>query len=207
MALAVHAAKKLHSDELYLTSFGATRLTMEPYHVPLRRGEHVDVNQLVEGVARYLNVPRLKEPSVLLQVMSDGGEPAGLGAGQLCLSRRIKCRNGSLSGSTRGADADLGRQPSVGGLGETRCCRASDGCRAPDGSGAGESWTLPRRRGQADGGHARESCRTLKFASQRFEQKKPITRLRTRRHRREATEIMLVDETVNQIVSQQHQFL
>ncbi len=45
-ALAVRVSKKLRSDELYLTSFGATRLKMELDRPPLWRGDHVAVKQL-----------------------------------------------------------------------------------------------------------------------------------------------------------------
>jgi len=71
-ALAMRASKKLRSDELYLTSFSSTRLKMELDRVPLWRGDHVEVKQLVEDFARYLYLPRLKDPSVLLQAVGDG---------------------------------------------------------------------------------------------------------------------------------------
>ncbi len=71
-ALAVRASKKLRSDELYLTSFGATRLKMDLDRIPLWRGDHVEVKQLVEDFARYLYLPRLKEPTVLLHAIGDG---------------------------------------------------------------------------------------------------------------------------------------
>ncbi|NCA72826.1 MAG: AAA+ family ATPase, partial [Sphingobacteriia bacterium] len=71
-ALAVRASKKLRSDELYLASFGATRLKMDLDRIPLWRGDHVEVKQLVEDFARYLYLPRLKDPSVLLHAMTDG---------------------------------------------------------------------------------------------------------------------------------------
>jgi hypothetical protein len=64
-ALAMRAGKKLRSDESYLTSFAATRLKMELDRVPLWRGDHVEIRQLVEDFARYLYLPRLKDPSVL----------------------------------------------------------------------------------------------------------------------------------------------
>jgi hypothetical protein len=57
----VRASKKLRSDELYLTSFASTRLRMELDRVPLWRGNHVAVKQLVEDFARYLYLPRLKD--------------------------------------------------------------------------------------------------------------------------------------------------
>jgi hypothetical protein len=71
-ALAVRASKKLRSDEHYLTSFAPTRLRMELDRVPLWRGNHVAVKQLVEDFARYLYLPRLRNSSVLLDAISDG---------------------------------------------------------------------------------------------------------------------------------------
>ena len=74
-ALAARASKKLRTDELYLTSFAPTRLKMELDRVPLWRGdrkESVAVKQLVEDFARYLYLPRLKDPIVLLNAISDG---------------------------------------------------------------------------------------------------------------------------------------
>jgi hypothetical protein len=71
-ALAVRAIKKLRSDELLLTGFAATRLRMELDRVPLWRGDHVAIKQLVEDFARYLYLPRVKEPEVLLQSIRDG---------------------------------------------------------------------------------------------------------------------------------------
>jgi len=71
-ALAVRASKKLRSDELYLTSFAATRLKMELDRVPLWQGNHVSVRQLVAYFASYLYLPRLKEPGVLLGALGAG---------------------------------------------------------------------------------------------------------------------------------------
>ncbi len=71
-ALAVRASKKLRTDELYLTSFAPTRIKMELDRVPLWRGDHVAVKQLVEDFARYLYLPRLKDSTVLLHAISDG---------------------------------------------------------------------------------------------------------------------------------------
>ena len=71
-ALAIRASKKLRTDELYLTSFAPTRIKMELDRVPLWRGDHVEVKQLVEDFARYLYLPRLKDSTVLLHAISDG---------------------------------------------------------------------------------------------------------------------------------------
>ena len=53
----MRASKKLRSDELLLTGFAATRLRMELDRVPLWRGDHVAIKQLVEDFARYLYLP------------------------------------------------------------------------------------------------------------------------------------------------------
>jgi len=71
-ALAVRASKKLKSDELLLTSFAPTRLRMELDRVPLWRGNHVAVKQLVDDFARYLYLPRLLDTSVLVNAVKDG---------------------------------------------------------------------------------------------------------------------------------------
>lgn len=71
-ALAVRASKKLRTDELLLTSFAPSRLRMELDKIPLWRGDHVEVRQLVEDFAKYLYLPRLKDSAVLLDSISNG---------------------------------------------------------------------------------------------------------------------------------------
>jgi predicted AAA+ superfamily ATPase len=71
-ALAVRASKKLRSDELLITSFAGTRLRMELDRVPLWRGDHVPVKQLAEDFARYVYLPRLAGPDVLMAAVADG---------------------------------------------------------------------------------------------------------------------------------------
>jgi hypothetical protein len=71
-ALAARASKKLRSEEFLLISFGATRLKMELDRIPLWRGNHVAVRQLVEDFARYPYLPRLRDPQVLLDAIADG---------------------------------------------------------------------------------------------------------------------------------------
>jgi predicted AAA+ superfamily ATPase len=70
--LAVRASKKLRNDELLVTSFAPSRLRMELDRIPLWRTSHVSVRQLVEDFARYLYLPRLRDPNVLLGAVSDG---------------------------------------------------------------------------------------------------------------------------------------
>jgi hypothetical protein len=71
-ALAVRASKKLRSDEFLLTSFAGTRLRMELDRIPLWRGDHVSIAQLVDDFARYMYLPRLQDPSVLLEAVRNG---------------------------------------------------------------------------------------------------------------------------------------
>ena len=70
--LAVRASKRLKNDELLITALGATRLRMEMDRVPLWRGDHVSVQQLVEDFARYPYLPRLKDSTVVLAAIGNG---------------------------------------------------------------------------------------------------------------------------------------
>ncbi len=70
--LAVRASKKLKSDESLITIMVGTRLKMEMDKVPLWRGDHVAIKQLVEDFARYVYLPRLKTPGVLMSAILDG---------------------------------------------------------------------------------------------------------------------------------------
>jgi hypothetical protein len=70
--LATRASKKLRSEELFIPSLAGTRLRMELDRVPLWRGNHVAVSQLAEDFARYVYLPRLREPQVLSAAVQDG---------------------------------------------------------------------------------------------------------------------------------------
>jgi hypothetical protein len=70
--LAVRASKKLRNDELLVTVLAGTRLRMELDRVPLWRGDHVPIKQLAEDFARYLYLPRLRDPAVLVGAIRDG---------------------------------------------------------------------------------------------------------------------------------------
>ncbi|MCW5970216.1 MAG: DUF499 domain-containing protein [Blastocatellales bacterium] len=71
-ALAVRAGKKLRNDDLLVTNLGSTILRKHLDDVPLWRGDSVPVRQLVEDFARYVYLPRLAGPEVLIQAMRDG---------------------------------------------------------------------------------------------------------------------------------------
>lgn len=71
-SLAVRASKKLRNDDLLVVTLAGTVLRMPLDKVPLWRGDHVTVKQLVEDFARYLYLPRLVESKVLLDAVGDG---------------------------------------------------------------------------------------------------------------------------------------
>ena len=70
--LAARATKRLRKDELLITSLAGTRLRIELDRVPLWRGDYVTVRQLIEDFARYIYLPRLSGPQVLLNAIADG---------------------------------------------------------------------------------------------------------------------------------------
>jgi hypothetical protein len=55
-----------------LSAFPWNRLFDGEWRVPLWRGDHVTVKQLVEGFAGYLYLPRLVETKALLDAIGDG---------------------------------------------------------------------------------------------------------------------------------------
>lgn len=71
-ALAVRASKKLKNDDLLTLNLGATILRKHLDDVPLWRGDHVAIKQLVDDFGRYLYLPRLKDSAVLLGAVRDG---------------------------------------------------------------------------------------------------------------------------------------
>lgn len=70
--LAVRASRKLKDEDKLRTKLAGTLLRMELDRIPLWRGNHVEIRQLVQDFARYLYLPRLKNPSVLIEAVKDG---------------------------------------------------------------------------------------------------------------------------------------
>jgi hypothetical protein len=70
-ALAVRASKKVRPDYL-LTSLAGTVLRLDLDRIPLWRGDHVSLKQLAEDFARYLYLPRLAGPDVLVGAIRSG---------------------------------------------------------------------------------------------------------------------------------------
>ena len=71
-ALALRASKKLKSDDHLITTFAASSLRLELDRVPLWRRDSAPVRQLVDDFARYLYLPRLAGPDVLLEAIRGG---------------------------------------------------------------------------------------------------------------------------------------
>ena len=71
-ALAVRCAARLRREELLVTQFAGTRLRMELDRVPLWRGDHVELRQIVEDFASYVYLPRGRDPEVILKAAEDG---------------------------------------------------------------------------------------------------------------------------------------
>ena len=71
-ALAQRTSDKLRTDELLVRALGVVRLKMELDRVPLWRGNHVPLRQLLDDWARYVYLPRLKDADVLVSAVKDG---------------------------------------------------------------------------------------------------------------------------------------
>jgi hypothetical protein len=71
-SLAVRASKKLRNDDLLVATLGATILRKHLDDVLWRGGKHVAVRQIVDDFARYLYLPRLAGPEVLVDAIRNG---------------------------------------------------------------------------------------------------------------------------------------
>jgi predicted AAA+ superfamily ATPase len=71
-SLAGRASAKLRSEELLVPALAGTRLRMELDRIPLWRGDHVAVKQVAEDFARFVYLPRLRDPQVLTAAVQDG---------------------------------------------------------------------------------------------------------------------------------------
>ena len=70
--LAARAGRRLVGEELLVGELGPTVLRLHLDTVPLWRGDHVPVRQLVEDFAQYLYLPRLTSGEVLSRAVRDG---------------------------------------------------------------------------------------------------------------------------------------
>lgn len=70
--LADRASRRLRNDELLLRTFAATILRKHMDDVPLWRGNHMVVRELVAYFAQYVYLPRLGGPQVLMDTIQNG---------------------------------------------------------------------------------------------------------------------------------------
>ncbi|HEY4032339.1 MAG TPA: Swt1 family HEPN domain-containing protein [Ktedonobacteraceae bacterium] len=70
--LASNASRHLKSQELLVTQLAGVILRHELDKIPLWRGNHVHIKELVENFAKYVYLPRLKHQDVLLNAIRDG---------------------------------------------------------------------------------------------------------------------------------------
>src|SRR5690606_28133244 len=70
--LAVRAAKKLRHGAHLIPRLAPTSLRLELDKIPLWPGDHVEIRQLLEDFARYPYLPRLTNPSVLMEAIREG---------------------------------------------------------------------------------------------------------------------------------------
>ncbi|HOD52348.1 MAG TPA: Swt1 family HEPN domain-containing protein [Candidatus Hydrogenedentes bacterium] len=71
-ALAVRASRKLKTDGILVDQMAGVTLRLELDRVPLWRGAHVEIRQLIDDFAQYTYLPKLKNPDVLLAAVQDG---------------------------------------------------------------------------------------------------------------------------------------
>ncbi|GAB6876734.1 Swt1 family HEPN domain-containing protein [Thermaerobacter litoralis] len=64
--------KKLGPEGKLYTTLGGNVLRLSLDNVPLWRGDHVEIRQLVEDFFRYVYLPRLRDPSVLVEAVKSG---------------------------------------------------------------------------------------------------------------------------------------
>ena len=70
--LAERVTRWLRNNEQLLTSLAGPMLRLDLDKIPLWRGDHVEVKQLIEDFAKYIYLPRLLNADVLLDAISDG---------------------------------------------------------------------------------------------------------------------------------------
>ena len=136
--LAERASKKLKNDGLLITSMAGAVLRFEIDQVPLWRGNHVGVKQLVDDFAKYLYLPRVKNAQVILDAIQDG------------VSRLTWSQDTFAYADYYDATADryrgleAGRRPTVQ-LNANSVVVKPDGCRGPDRKGLRAADRPPRQ--------------------------------------------------------------
>ncbi|WP_119292278.1 Swt1 family HEPN domain-containing protein [Azohydromonas sediminis] len=160
-ALPVRAAKKLRSEDLLFTTLGGTRLRMAMDQVPLWRGNHVAIAQLVQDFASYLYLPRLAKPSVLsdaaragLALLTWEQDTFAYAEGYDAEAQRYRGLQCSIDLALKPDDAGLLVKPAVARLQLDREAPAPGAPTPSAGAGAGSGGGTAPQTGGAPGGGA-----------------------------------------------------
>jgi hypothetical protein len=160
--LAVRASKKLRSEELLVPSLAGTRLRMELDKIPLWRGNHVAVRQLADDFARFIYLPRLRDPEVLVAAVRDG---LGLLLWQresFAYADGYEEKGGRYRGLRCGQRVDL-VEPS----GEALLVKSEVALRQHEADGAGTSTGADTSKGESgpeeNGGEAKPNARPNRY--------------------------------------------
>jgi predicted AAA+ superfamily ATPase len=70
--LSIRASKKLRSESQMVSQYASSLLRGDMDKIPLWRGNHVAISQLLEDYARYPYLQRTRGPEVILRSMQDG---------------------------------------------------------------------------------------------------------------------------------------
>jgi hypothetical protein len=71
-SLVEKTASRLKREEAMIDKLAGTMLRLELDRIPLWRGNHVEIRQLVEDFAKYIYLPRVQNIQTLLDAVSDG---------------------------------------------------------------------------------------------------------------------------------------
>ena len=112
-ALAVKACKKLRSDESLILTLGPTILRKHMDEVPLWRGDHVEVRQVVEDFAKYIYLPRVANSKVLLNAMEYGSALLSWHIESFACADQWDAKTGRYSGLRCGDKVSLSAESST----------------------------------------------------------------------------------------------
>jgi hypothetical protein len=105
--LAVRASKRLKADDDLFPNIGATVLKTYLDKIPLWRGDHVPVRQLVDDFARYPYLPRLSSSEVLLKAIADGPALINWAADAFAIAESFDDATGRYKGLVTGRNVSV----------------------------------------------------------------------------------------------------
>lgn len=149
--LAARASKKLRSDELLITGLGHTVLKKYLDDIPLWRGDHVAIRQLIDDFAQYTYLPRLRDPEVLLEAIRSGLRTLLWTQDSFAYAESFDEASNRYRGLRCGEAVDVSRQNDAGLLVRAEWAqlqREEDAARAAGASGQGGAAATTAAAGQ-----------------------------------------------------------